>query len=527
MDGELMRAVTALTERLVAQASQDDGLWKDLRALAAAILMTTERPVPLLVPELAQQGIDGNVTEELRPEIVSQIPEETGRAAVVSTIISPAALLPELTLGKSRPVGSKLPSGPTLVPGRTIPTDADLPTIEANCRLKAEGLRWAATRRRRMDEGAEFRVEIAPRDREILDRAKNVGCYLWMCTPDFSVPREPASLEDVAGWFEATADAVALLRGVLLDVNVNREMFEQTLDLLAEVQSALKVVIDRVGGLHDPDQLRIYDWLRGAAAREQIYIPRHMRLDDPADPTRLPEIEERIEGLDTRLQEANQRTKKRKSHFGRLRYHAKLLGDGTGGEHDWRKVAGAIEELLAEGMLPSNVDIREALLPVIETMPDLDALPPAFGLVLREIDRYLASRMSPQEATTAELPIPEVARARGILSGKSLVLIGGKRRPESYEALKAALGLKELIWIETREHESIDRFEPLVARPEVAVVLLAIRWSSHSFGDVREFCNLYGKPMVRLPSGYGVNQVASQIIAQCGDRLGAESGGAT
>ena len=101
-----------------------------------------------------------------------------------------------------------------------------------------------------------------------------------------------------------------------------------------------------------------------------------------------------------------------------------------------------------------------------------------------------------------------------------MVLIGGDRRPEAHEALKAALGLKELLWIETREHESIDKFEPYVARTEVALVLLAIRWSSHSFGEVKGFCDRYGKPMVRLPGGYSPNQVAAQILAQCSGQLG-------
>ncbi|MEZ6105837.1 MAG: hypothetical protein R3B96_06870 [Pirellulaceae bacterium] len=76
-----------------------------------------------------------------------------------------------------------------------------------------------------------------------------------------------------------------------------------------------------------------------------------------------------------------------------------------------------------------------------------------------------------------------------------------------------------MIWIETREHQSIDGFEPYVARADVAVVLLAIRWASHSFGDVREFCERYQKPLVRLPGGYNANQVAAQILQQCSDRL--------
>ena len=76
--------------------------------------------------------------------------------------------------------------------------------------------------------------------------------------------------------------------GMLPDLEANREFFEPALDLLAEAQSALRVAIDRIDGPKDQDQFRVYDWLRGVAAREQIFIRRHMRLDDPADPAPSP-----------------------------------------------------------------------------------------------------------------------------------------------------------------------------------------------------------------------------------------------
>ena len=50
-------------------------------------------------------------------------------------------------------------------------------------------------------------------------------------------------------------------------------------------------------------------------------------------------------------------------------------------------------------------------------------------------------------------------------------------------------------------------------------MLLAIRWSSHSFGDVRDYCERYGKLLVRLPGGYHPNQVAHQLLTQVGLRL--------
>ncbi len=520
MNQDLVQAVARLTERLLTLADQDDGLRQDLRALAGAVLLATERPSLLETPEPGSQVAEeqelGEPGRESSPSI-----EDERRLPTVEIEASPtASLLPLPTLSRARPPEGDVRIEPKHSAGREATTNAELPAIESRCRLKAEGIRWAVTRRRRIDEGAEFRVEISPRDREILDRARDHDCYLWMNSPDFALPRETAPLEDVAGCFEAVADAVALMRGMLPDLEANREYFEPALDLLAEAQSALKVAIDRIDGPKDQDQFRVYNWLRGVTTREQIYIRRHMRLDDSADPALLPQIERRIEALDAKFQEVGQRAKRRKSHLNRLRYHAKLIGEGKGREYDWRKVAGAIEDLVGEGMPVSSVVLREVLLPVLDELPDLSDLPPGFGLVLREIDRYLAGLMSSREVAAPAVPTADVIEAARLLSGKSAVLIGGNRRPDAYDMLKAALNLKELHWIETREHESFETFKPFVARPDVAVVLLAIRWSSHSFGDVKQFCDRYGKPMVRLPGGYNPNQVAAQIRAQCSRQLG-------
>ena len=106
-----------------------------------------------------------------------------------------------------------------------------------------------------------------------------------------------------------------------------------------------------------------------------------------------------------------------------------------------------------------------------------------------------------------------------MLNGRSVLLIGGLRRPSAKEALESAFGLKELIWFETREHEPVSGFEAYVAQTDVAVVLLAIRWSSHSYGEVKQFCDKHGKAFIRLPGGYNPNQVAVKILEQARDRL--------
>ena len=36
---------------------------------------------------------------------------------------------------------------------------------------------------------------------------------------------------------------------------------------------------------------------------------------------------------------------------------------------------------------------------------------------------------------------------------------------------------------------------------------------------MKQFCDRYGKPLVRLPGGYNPNQIAAQILAQCSGHL--------
>lgn len=79
--------------------------------------------------------------------------------------------------------------------------------------------------------------------------------------------------------------------------------------------------------------------------------------------------------------------------------------------------------------------------------------------------------------------------------------------------------MQDVIWLTTEPHDSYHDFKPKLYESGVAVVLLAIRFSSHSFSKTKKFCDEAGIPFVRLPAGYNPNQVARQILDQCGPRL--------
>ncbi|MDX1969657.1 MAG: hypothetical protein SFV23_20955 [Planctomycetaceae bacterium] len=405
-------------------------------------------------------------------------------------------------------------------------TDAELPMIEARCKLKAAACRWADERRKLMVQGNDFRVEIEPKDRDLIWQAKQLpDCFLWMSHSTAPNPADSNAWLTLGGCFEVLADAVSLIRRILDEADDSSEYFEKAVDLLAEAQSALRISVTKIEGPPtDHDQARVFGWLKSVAMDRQIFIRRYMRLDDPAEPDRWSDLASRITNFDSTWENGRKKSTNRKKALGRIRYKLSQLpaADAPDCFAAWALVAEDVHTLVAEGLPPSNVELRDLLVDYVDRLPELAQMPKGFQLTIREIDRYLASAPTREDRNGKDTPdeiSPHVVEVSNMLAGKAVILIGGDRRAQAAEALEKAFHLSELIWIETRAHESVSGFEPFVARPEVAMVLLAIRWSSHSYGEVQDFCRTYGKPLVRLPGGYNPNQVAAQIHEQCSSRL--------
>lgn len=483
-----------------------------------AIARTAETPPALSVPTRgatlvatpAVRDIQPSVRPEPRSSLAPSIPNDTGWAGSGDDgddVDSQGAA--------RRPFVKWLPT-----------TDDELPMIDARCRLKAAACEWAEQRRQLLAQNVDFRTEIEPRDRDLIWQAKQLpDCFLWMSHSTAPSPADARAWKTLAACFRGMAHAIALIQRMLEDEDCSPELFERGVDLLAEAQSALRIAVTRVSGPPtDHDQARVFGWLKNVASERQIFIRRFMRLDDPADPDRASDLAERLDALTTQWEGRRGRKNVRKKALGRIRHKlSQLPADSAAQEYAamWKSVAEDVDLLIADGMPPSNVELRDLLLEYVERFPSMAEMPKGFQLTVREIDNYLSTLPESDEAAIDEGDVvsESVAAAADMLAGKAVILIGGDRRPHAAEKLQQAFQLSELIWIDTRAHESVSGFEPYVARPEVAMVLLAIRWSSHSYGEVQDFCRTYGKPLVRLPGGYNPNQVAAQILEQCSQRL--------
>lgn len=404
--------------------------------------------------------------------------------------------------------------------GWSVVTLDELPLIAQRCRLKAEAARWTLERAALIEGGAAIFEAVAPRDTALVEQARQFShCYLWMFQRDALPADEQSAYTHLAGCYEAAADALEFACMLLADQAPT--MVQQALLLAAEAQSALRNAVQALGRNSDRDQIRIFMWLREYSNEQQIYVERFMRANDSADPQDWPLLRERISTTAATYQASLEGQRRKRKLLKKAQYHRQLILATPAVErlYDWRKVFEAIDELVTEGTPASNIDLRDLLLPLIDLIPEAVDLSKPVQRVMSEIDSYLAARPTNVLVEATPNDLHELAQARQLLHGQAAVLIGGERRPIAEQQLKAALGLAELYWIDTRSHQTHTVFEPYVARDDVAVVLLAIRWASHGFSEVQAFCTRYAKPLVRLPTGYNANQVAYQIISQASGQL--------
>jgi hypothetical protein len=342
------------------------------------------------------------------------------------------------------------------------------------------------------------------------------NCYLWMCH-GMHEKREPEEWRRVLNCFQALERALRLTEQVLHDTTQEARLLPSLL-LLAEAKSALISEGQSVFHIDDADAIDTHEFLCATGYERRVFINRFMTAADPADPELVPALLDRIAELEYIVTQDAQERDQRRQLLNRVKYELKQAGgDMAESALHWQKVVEAVTALVKSGLPASHAGLRDLLLPTLENLPDEQTVPlsDAFRDVLRAIDIHEALREQTADAPAFPATVtPEVERAREALKDGTMVIIGGDCRQESRRAIMRAFQLKEVNWIETRPHETSTQFEPAVARPEVRAVLLAIRWSSHSYGDVKSYCDRHDKPLVRLPRGYGINQIAHEICQQ-------------
>lgn len=487
MTDDMAEALLALFERLGPYLQTDPALRAAVGTFGRAVTALAERAAP---PEAAE-------------------PPVPARPAVPEPPPPPLFIPPDFSLERPAPLARPAAHDDHDDDRGIAP--ADLGLVARRCELKAEAARAVAAVKR----GDVFTVPDA-----LVRRAQALpDCDLWMAHPgDYA--DAPKVWDDLGGAFAvgaAAAELLALLKG--LPEPLAERHRERALYAAAEAQALVWAGVLDTRRRVDSDQVQLFVHVREEARRHAIYINRYLRREDRVPADRWPELLGRLALLREQLAETRTKAKSREKGLRNLLYKLRKMGESPGtAAAEWPRALELLEEVVAAGVPPSNAEVRDLLLPVLDTLPDDQEPGPNAERVFAAANEYLATRPAPVPAR-AEEPTPDVRAVAELLRGREVVLIGGVERAASRALIERAFGLERLNWLSTRPHESITHFEPAVARPNVALVLLAIRWSSHSYGDVKDYCDKYGKPIVYLTAGYNPNQIAHHILQQVGDRL--------
>ena len=495
MHEDILASIEAVFDRISTLARKDPDFRQHLRTIGRAVAALTE--------ELDRE-------DRLRQTAARPDPKVTEAVATLGERLRDNALAMPAT-----------PSGqPERTEERPPIEDGELRLIQERCELKVEAVEWCIMRRFTAEEELDL-DDMEGRKRDMIERAKALpDCYLWMLYPWTCGRGSVEDWEDLCECFANLAHMAEVLQAVLPRRDDQRDFLERAVKITAEVQSALRVAVEVVGNrMPDPDQEKCFLWLRRTTTEQRVFVDRFMRWNDRAEPERWSDVRDRLEVLYEEFHDTLNFDKEATKALNRARYHVKMIerSPGADHDHDWQVIIDSIEAALGLGMPPSGVELRELLLPVLDELPVFELRHPGFDLVVREIDRFLTTMPVSSSTDHVKELSPDVTRVREMLRGATVVLIGGDPRPAAKAALEQAFELAELVWLSSEEHQSIELFRPYVARAEVSLVLLAIRWSSHSFGEVKEFCGAYRKPFVRLPGGYSPNQVARQILEQASE----------
>lgn len=518
MSDALLAALAPLLARASAYLTQHPELRSEVAAAARTVAAWAELVPVTPTPPPAVEAVAPPPLPTLPP--VSELPPAP-RESVLDQLILPVPVSPRTTVVLN-PHPTPAPIGEH---GREF-VPLPLATVAARCRVKGAAAKL-------MSRKASGGTVTAAEEDELRTQADAIpDCGLWMLDPH-GYPKSKAVWDDLAGGFQVVATAADLLRGWAAggpDLAVGQEVLTHA----AEAQSMLLYAVADVGWVtRDHEQVQMFVHIRELGKQHQIYVPRFLRREDPADPNRWPDLAERLKGLLGRFKPVSNGVgvngvggdpvKVRQKALGNLKFKLKKVADDPAALADeWPRVVELLDQVVSAGVPPSSLELREMLLPVYEHLPD--ELPTSVGAerVFRAIELYRDSQVAfATEPEDEPVMSPEVLRVRELLGGKELVLIGGQRRPHHVANLRRSLGLADVRWLSTPDHTSFTVFEPDIARPDVTVVVLAIRWSNHDYAEVQRYCDKYGKPLVRLRAGYNPNQVAHHLLTQAGERLSA------
>jgi hypothetical protein len=389
----------------------------------------------------------------------------------------------------------------------------DLELITTRCALKSQACHAAIVRRAAT--GTATEQEEVRKIGTLITQGKGLdNCYLWMVNR-----AKPQPSDDVMRLISHAYDNLGAAAKCCVRVprNSRSDRRAQALNLLAEAQSALRVaLIPTWLTLPDKDQDDSFRYLDDSTTYEQVFIPRFMKLSDPAEPAIWEDLRDRIDVFAKSLEQDEESTRQIRTSINKIRHHAKAIAGAPGEDrtHDWQKIESALENLVQAGRT-REPEVIELLKPVAAGAPSGEGFT-ALGRVLESVRDDSDDEDSGQERQYSAA----VAKVRDMLAGSRVVIVGGERREDAVHRIRDAFELADVEWVALPEHGSTAPAEAPIRRADTRLVLVLIRLAGHLHTEeVAMFCERHGKALIRMPAGYNPERIAAEVLEQASGKL--------
>ena len=385
---------------------------------------------------------------------------------------------------------------------RPLPTEplADLSLVARRARWKAAALRLACQKRTGTEPGLE--------QAEAELRASLTGlpeCFPWMLDGPMPLPPDGPVLQAAAA-YEALA-RIAELGSEVAGEDQDAPPPTELLYLMAEAQSSILVAVRSLGLRGDSDQRDLFAWLKHQTTVHRIYVDRHMRLDDPADPSAAAELLARAERGSQELVKRSQERKERQQLLKKLRYHVQRAGDGALLEGDQQSIVATLARWRECGLASRDRALTEAL----QDLRGRDDLGEDLTTALGAFEEATPRADEPARDPNVE--------ARTLLEGVAVAALHVAGDEPDLGRVAEQLELDAIEALEVSGLSAADEVRSCIQSTGATLVLLGIRLEQAAYQALKESCSERDLLFVRLPGGYDPDQVARQVLRQVGWRL--------
>jgi hypothetical protein len=392
--------------------------------------------------------------------------------------------------------------------------DAELDRLRAHVGLQQAAIKWRQSKER------QGFAAVKDTYAQLCDRGKEDRCFMWAL--DQAVESVGSDeLDGIREWYVVLGEALDAYLDEESELPRSARLFEH----LAMAMQATKRAIGTIAslGLRDEGLEELRRWMRRNAPRFDVDAESLSRIGE----TPFADVGAARRALEELRSESERRAKRardQRSARNRFIYELKrFFEDPAEAEQHVRGMSRALDELHAAG---GAVTQRDFVTQVGEVLGNA-GLPSA--LLERSDGMALAMAMAERheqltDDADGESPAmpAEVMKVREVLRGRTVVMVGGDERPQHRKAIEDAFELRELRWVATRPHETHANIVPALTRDDVDLVLLLIRWASHSYSELRNECERCDTPFVRVPGGYNPRAIAHEVLKQVGQRFGCE-----